>query len=159
MTMPLESSMVISGLGTPLLTGTISTPIVTETGGAAPSMVIRTDQNWQIQIDWNLQGSLLGTPFFTFNGEWVVRVYLESMGPSNEYEIPIGGSGAHVSVATFTPDGLSKRDYTTTIQIAPKAVDPGIYKMVIAVTYESSPGVPGPIAGFHEGGMLQLYEA
>ncbi len=76
--------------------------------------------------------------------------------PSKEYEIPIGGSGAHVSVAAFTPDGPSKRDYTTTIHIAPNAVVPGIYKMVVAVTYELSPGVPGPIAGFHEGGMLQL---
>jgi hypothetical protein len=159
MTLPLESSMVISGLGTPLLTGTISAPAVTEVGGVTPNNIIRTDQDWQIKIDWSLQGSLLGTPFFSFRGEWVVRVYLESMGPSNEYEIPIGGSGAHVSVATFTPDGPSKRDYTTTINIAPNAVDPGIYKMVVAVTYESSPGVPGPIAGFHEGGMLQLYEA
>lgn len=159
MTLPLESSMVISGLGTPLLTGTISAPTVTETGGVTPNNIIRTDQDWQIKIDWSLQGSLLGTPFFSFMGEWVVRVYLESMGPSNEYEIPIGGSGSHVSVATFTPDGPSKRDYTTTIHIAPNAVVPGIYKMVVAITYESSPGVPGPIAGFHEGGMLQLYQA
>jgi hypothetical protein len=159
MTLPMESSMVISGLRTPLLTGTISTPTVTEIGGVNPNNIIRTDQDWQVKLDWSLQGSLLNTPFFNFVGNWVVRVYLESMGPSKEYEIPVGGSGAHVSVATFTPGGLDKRDYTTTIHVAPKAVEPGIYKMVVAVTYESSPGVPGPIAGFHEGGMLQLYEA
>jgi len=156
--MPLESSLVISGLTPPLLQGSIQGPIVSEAGGTTPSTVIRTDQNWQIQIDWSLEGSLLGTPFFSFMGEWVVRVYLESMGPSKEYEIPIGGSGARVSVATFTPDGTSKRNYTTTIQIAPNAVAPGIYKMVVAVTYQSSAGKPGPIAGFHEGEMLQLYE-
>ena len=79
MTLPLESSMVISGLGTPLLTGTISAPTVTEIGGVTPNNIIRTDQDWQIKIDWSLQGSLLGTPFFSFVGEWVVRVYLESM--------------------------------------------------------------------------------
>ena len=157
--MPLESSLVISGLTDPLLKGSITGPIVTETAGANPSTVIRTDQNWQVQIDWSLEGSLLGTPLFNFIGEWVVRVYLESMGPSKEYELPIGGSGARVSVATFKADGATKRDYSTTIQIAPKAVDPGIYKMVVAVTYELSAGKPGPIAGFHEGEMLQLYEA
>ena len=157
--MPLESSLVISGLTDPLLKGSITGPIVTEMAGANPSTVIRTDQNWQVQIDWSLEGSLLGTPFFSFIGEWVVRVYLESMGPSKEYELPIGGSGAHVSVATFNADGANKRNYSTTISIAPKAVEPGIYKMVVAVTYESSAGKPGPIAGFHEGEMLQLYEA
>jgi len=156
--MSFESSLVISGLTDPLLKGSISGPIVTEFGGVTPSGVIRTDQKWQVQIDWNLEGSLLGTPFFSFNGNWLVRVFLESMGPSNEYELPLDGLGAKVSVADFTPDGVSKRNYSTTIQLDPGDVDPGIYKMVVAVTYESAPGNPGPIAGFHEGEMLQLYK-
>lgn len=158
MATPLESSMVISGLVPPLLKGSISHPVVTEIGGVAPSSVIRTDQDWQIEVNWTLQGSLLGTPFFTFNGEWIVRVYLESMGPRAEYELPADGKGTKIGVDTFTPDGAMKRNYTATIKVAPKAIDPGIYKMVVAITYESSPGAPGPIAGFHEGGMLQLYE-
>ena len=137
----------MGGLGSPLLTGTIAAPIVTQIGGVTPKNIIRTDQDWHIKIDWSLQSSLFSTSFLSFRGGWVVRVYLESMGPSKEYEIPIDGFGAHASVAIFTPDGLSKRDYTTTIQIAPKVVDPGIYKMVVVVTYEASPGVPGPLAG------------
>jgi hypothetical protein len=153
--MELESSMVISGLVDPLLTGTISAPTVTEVGGVTPNNIIRTDQDWEVTIDWSLKGSLLGTPFFHFIGEWIVSVYLESMGPSKEYVLP----EKRVGVDNFTPDGASKRNYTATIEIAPNEVVPGIYRMVVAVTYQISAGKPGPIAGFHEGAMLQLYKA
>lgn len=154
--MALESTLVIPGLVDPLLQGAIVGATVSEVGGIAPSTNIRTDQDWNVKVDWNLEGSLLGTPFFSFVGEWVASLFLESMGPSNEYAL----TPARVSVNTFTlpdPTDDTHRDYTATIPVSAGSVDPGVYKLVVAITYESSPGDPGPIAGFHEGGMLQIY--
>ena len=163
--MPLESSFVMSGLGTPLLEGSISAPTVREVGGPITQMVIRKDQDWQIDVNWEVHGTLITPPSsssFPFSGEWIVRAFLESIGPGTEYELPLGGAGARISVATFTepvPNPVpNERDYTTTISVAANTVEPGVYKMAVAVTHETSPGHPGPIAGFFEGGMLQIYE-
>lgn len=157
--MALESSIEIQGLGDPLLQGAIVGATVSEIGGVSPTTVIRTDQAWEVKVDWNLEGSLLGTQFFNFVGEWVVSLYLESMGPTAEYALPAGG-GVRVSVGTFTlpdPNDVTHRDYTAKIPVSAQTVAAGVYKMVVAITYESSPGTPGPIAGFHEGGMFQFY--
>jgi len=142
----------------PRLTGSISTPIVSEANGSVPSSIIRTDQNWQIEVNWTMEGSFLDKAFFFINGEWIVRIYLEPMGTKAEYELPKGGNGTRVKANSFTLDGLTKRNYTATIKVVPKTVDPGIYKMIVAVTAETSSGVPGPFAGFIEGVTLQLYE-
>jgi hypothetical protein len=154
--MALESSIEIQGLVDPLLQGAIVGAAVSETGGVSPTTVIRTDQAWEVKVDWNLEGSLLGTPFFSFVGEWVVSMFLESMGPTTEYALPTAG-GVRLSVDTFTSTIDTHRDYTATIPVSANTVDAGVYKMVVAITYESSPGSPGPIAGFHEGGMFQFY--
>jgi hypothetical protein len=158
--MALESSIEIQGLEDPLLQGAIVAATVSEIGGVSPTSIIRTDQAWDVTVDWNLEGSLLGTSFFNFLGEWVVSLFLESMGPTTEYALPTTGTGVRVSVGTFTlpdPNDDTHRDYTATIPVSADTVDPGVYKMVVAITYESSPGTPGPIAGFHEGGMFQFY--
>ena len=154
-----ESSLVMSGLAAPFLEGSISKPSVHEVKGPLTEMVIRRDQDWQIDVNWEVHGSLLSLPSslsFPFTGEWILRAYLESIGPGREYELPLGGAGIRINVnATTTAD---RRDYKATIPVSAKQVNAGVYKMVVAVTHESSPGVPGPIAGFYEGGMLQIYE-
>ena len=153
--MALESSREIQGWVPPLLQGAIVGATVSEVGGIAPSTNIRTDQDWSVKVDWNLEGSLLNQPFFNFVGDWVVSLFLESMGPSLEYSLnPI-----RLGVNTFTqnPQVQNRRDYTATIDVLAGQIDAGIYKLAVAITYESAPGTPGPIAGFHEGNMLQLY--
>jgi len=141
------------------LTGSISTPIITEMGGAQFPRAIRTDQDWQIQVNWELEGPLLNTPLINSSeGEWIIHAYLESMGSSKEYQLPEGTSGVRVGMDTYKPDSISKRIYSAIIQVAPKIVDPGIYNMVVVITYEISPGKPGPMAGFFESGRLLLYK-
>jgi hypothetical protein len=157
--MAFESAIEIPGFSDPLLQGAIAGATVSEIDGVSPTTVIRTDQAWEVEVQWNLEGSLLGTLFFNFVGEWVVSLFLESMGPTTEYALPTAG-GVRLSVDTFTlpdPNDETHRDYTTTIPVSANTVDPGVYKMVVAITYESAPGTPGPIAGFHEGGMFQFY--
>jgi len=153
----LESSFVMSGLVTPFLEGSISAPTVKEVEGPITQMVIRKDQDWEIEVNWEVHGSLLSNPTsasFPFTGNWLVRAYLESIGPGTEYTLPTDGLKISVDKTT-TAD---RRDYSATIEVAKGKVEAGVYKLVVAVTHESSPGVPGPIAGFYEGGVLQIYE-
>lgn len=119
--------------------------------------IIQMDQDWEVQVKWHLEGSLLVSPFFTFTGRWVVRLFLEGMGTTQEYSLP-AAPGQVVDVATFTAVAPDRRDYKATISIAQNSIDAGVYKPTIALTYESSPGTPGPIAGFSELGMLQVYD-
>lgn len=157
----IESSFIMSGLVPPLLEGTISAPTVREVGGPITPMIIRTDQDWQIDVDWEVHGSLLSKPTaasFPFTGEWILRAYLESIGPGTEYELPLSGKGVRLDVGKPVTTAGDKRTYSATISVLKNDVAPGVYKMVIALTHESSPGVPGPIAGFFESGMLQIYQ-
>lgn len=158
----LESSLVTS-LVSPVLEGSISAPKVEEVHGTPSNMIIRSDQDWEIDVNWEVHGSLLSPPAsrtFPFTGEWVVRVYIESMGRGPEREIPKDRQGIRVNVI----DGISpagepdKKEYSTSIKVPKNDLKPGVYKLVLAITHESSPGVPGLIAGFYEGDMLQIYD-
>ena len=148
------------------LDSTISAPTVREVGGPLTQMVIRKDQDWQIDVSWEVHGSLLSKPTtasFPFTGDWIVRAYLESIGPGEEYTIPKDGLKLSVNASkTEVRDPKvstdDRREYTATIKIGKDDVAAGVYKLVVAVNHESSPGVPGPIAGFYESGMLQIYE-
>jgi hypothetical protein len=172
----LESSFVMSGLVTPFLEGSISAPTVKEIGGPLTKMVIRTTQDWEITVNWEVHGSLLSKPTtasFPFTGDWIIRAYLESIGPGQDYTLPTV-NGQRLSVNASKTEELSsastddRREYTATVSIPKRikadgstdtnGVPAGIYKLVVAVTHESSPGVPGPIAGFYESGMLQIYD-
>lgn len=156
-----ESSFVMSGLVAPFVEGSISAPTVREVGGPITEMVIRTDQDWQIDVNWEVHGSLFSSPTaasFPFTGEWIARAYLESIGPGTEYELPVNGKGVRKNVDTPDSTTGNQREYSANIVVSKGDVDAGVYKMVVAITHESSPGVPGPIAGFFESGMLQIYK-
>lgn len=160
-----RDSLHISGSASTLLDGSILAPIVKEDNGTGTmvtsNMVIRTDRKWQIDVNWEVHGSLLDPTIpssFPFTGKFIVRAFLESIGPGTEFELPESGGGVKINVeAPVTTSGY-QRDYTATIPVAANAVDPGIYKLVVAITHESTSGEPGPIAGFFESGMLQIYD-
>ena len=163
--MALESSFVMSGIVAPFLDGSISAPTVKEDDGTgtmtASNMVIRTDRSWQIVVEWEVHGSLLGPTIsssFPFTGEFVARAFLESIGPGTEFELPVGGAGVKVNVNAPVNTTGDQREYTATISVPVTTVPAGIYKLVVAITHESASGIPGPIAGFFESGMLQIYK-
>jgi hypothetical protein len=163
--MPLETNMV--GILPAALTGSIEEPLITE-DGIAPTSIIRTDSAWHIQLDWSLEGSLVSwIPFL--DQSWVVRAFLESIGPGTEYNLPEDFSVAAptLNLNAGTPDATvpNKLNYSLTIDVDPAAatpqrVDAGIYKLVVAVTsVHNSSGTPGSFAGFFEGKTLQFYDA
>jgi len=160
-----------------VLKGSVDTITITEDVGTNPTSIIRTNSPWHIKVDWKLEGSLIPTPFFPPNENWVVRAFLESMGPGTEYEIPAHfGKPAPTlgfDLGTADPANPNKMNYSLTIDLdpaplavpggpppTPEPVDAGIYKLVVAVTsVEKGTGNPGSFAGFLEGMTLQFYDA
>lgn len=57
---------------------------VYEVGGQAPTSIIRDDQDWFVDVEWEMTGGLI----HHFCGEWCVSVVLESVGPGKDYQIP-----------------------------------------------------------------------
>jgi hypothetical protein len=156
--MPFESSLSIY----PVFEGDITGAGVQELKDSGPPEIwemttnVRTDQDWRVEVGWYLEGSLLSSAFFTFVGEWIVSVRLESMGTGGEHNLP----EVRVSVDDCTSPSPDRREYTATIPVlagSPGAPQADVYKVVTVITYEDPDGNPGPIAGFLEGGLLQIY--
>jgi hypothetical protein len=57
---------------------------VYEVGGTGPTNIIRTDQDWYVDVEWEITGHLI----HHLCGTWHVSVVLESIGPGNEYQFP-----------------------------------------------------------------------
>jgi hypothetical protein len=58
---------------------------VYEQGGAGPTNIIRTDQNWGVIVKWKTSGSLVRM----ICGKWCLQMHLESMGPGPELTLPV----------------------------------------------------------------------
>jgi hypothetical protein len=57
---------------------------VYEVGGTDPTSIIHTNQNWYVDVEWQMTGHLIRH----FCGDWYVSVVLESIGPGKEYQFP-----------------------------------------------------------------------
>ena len=124
---------------------------VYEVGGARPTTIIRTDQEWGVKLHWDLKGSL--APFIC--GRWCVHLFLESMGPGPELKLD-----ANPDYIPLDPCGNGEYDFDFRVR---RGVVTGRhcsnpYKLVATITYLTACDKPGPIAGFVEGPMLQFYE-
>lgn len=128
---------------------------VQDAAGAAPSNVIRTDSAWSVKVEFSTDLALSGV----LPGEWVISVYLESIGQGDEIKcgtktipLQLGGSGL--------------KNYSEVINVAAGTVSlaPGEnstpFKLVTTVTYNwpTNPPTPGPMAGFSEGPIVQFYK-
>jgi len=135
------------------LTLEITEATTQEVDSVAPSNVINTNQAWSIHTEWELSGATVDM----LTGNWLVQAHLESMGPGQEYSLPAGG-GARVPLSDFTePEGtIYTYQYGHDINAAAGAVAAGVYRFVVAVTWEKEGGMPGDLVDFFEG-MLQLY--
>lgn len=57
---------------------------VYEVGGVAPTTIIRTTQDWYVQVRWRIKGALARL----LCGEWCLCLSLESIGPGPEVRLP-----------------------------------------------------------------------
>lgn len=114
--------------------------------GTVPAQIIRTDQAWDVLFKWSTTGSL---PYL-MSGKWLLRVLLEEMGQG---ESGLAPQYSQVEV----PFVSAPYNYTRYIHIPAGQVKPGVYKVVATITMVGPSNVPGPIAGFGEGDMVQFY--
>jgi hypothetical protein len=118
--------------------------------------IIRTDQDWGVKVDWEMKGVLA----LFLNEEFQVRFFLESMGPGQEYQLPVPLPARVSTLAAVLDMTVPSRTYSETITIdhTTTPIAPGTYKLTITLQlFDSSTGTPYPVAGFVEGPMVQFY--
>lgn len=130
----------------PSLNATVNS-VVLDPVGFQPNTIIQTEDAWVVRVNWQISGP--GAPMLA--GDWTVRAFLESIGPGFEGQV---GPAKVVSLNTAPPAAV--RNYTTDINIAGGAVPAGAYKLVTLINY-SHLGVPGEMAAYTEGPVLQFY--
>ena len=127
---------------------TITNAAVREYGGTNPTTIIRTDQTWDVQIEWQTSGSIATW----LAGNWHLQIFMESMGPgdevvlvdSNEAVIPLVPESPHLY--QYHPDFPAGK------------VTAGVYKLVLTITYTDAANNPGGMAGYWEGPIIQFYD-
>jgi hypothetical protein len=123
--------------------------------------IIRTDQDWGVDLQWEMTGYEAHYGI----GIWLATIFLESMGPGREYALPSPGPVKIANkegswdmtkaarVFSLIPDKLPlKVDHT----IDP--IDPGTYRLTVAIQYFNFINEPESVAGFMDGPMLQFYK-
>jgi len=135
-----------------LLSGYISADVY-EIGGVAPTNIIRIDQNWFVRLNWALEGSLKSM----ICGTWCLHLHLESIGKGPELNLPDPYPEVQVPL-----DPCGDGCYTYDFVVKAGTVKPEHcstpFKLVSTITYENACGLPGPMAGFVEGSILQFYD-
>ncbi|KAA3658094.1 MAG: hypothetical protein DWQ10_11860 [Calditrichaeota bacterium] len=106
--------------------------------------IISTDQTWHCHFNWQTNGPLN----HLLAGTWQVKVLLEKWGPGETFLSP-------QQTLNFVSH---PNNYNGVISVPAGAVPAGVYKPVLVITMKGPLGVPGPIAAFAEGSMMQFYD-
>ncbi|MFL7869165.1 MAG: hypothetical protein AB8I58_10075 [Anaerolineales bacterium] len=122
-----------------------------ELGSGKTASIIATDQDWSIRLGWTLSGP---EPLF---GDWLVSVYLESMGPGVDYELSSNDNG-RLSLTDCDMKAPNVYSYANEMKFKAGEVAAGIYWLVVAIAWEKHPGKLGDLMGFSEKSMLQFYD-
>jgi hypothetical protein len=138
----------------PPLAGAGPTVTVLDPAGGPPSTIIDTDDPFLVRVDWSVDlpaAALLG-------GQWLVRVYAESIGPGQE--VQIGTQAVSVGAGTAGPTSIAYRANIPvaagTLQ-AESGASSGVYTIVAVVTHNGFLG-PTVLAGFEQGPVIQMRE-
>ena len=116
-----------------------------EEGGVSPTTIIRTNQDWRVQFEWKVDGSLN----HIMAGNWILEVLLEKMGVG-EYNLEDNTKKVPCESAPYA--------YKDEIKFVAGKVPKGKYRLVASITFEGPLGVPGPIACTGEGPLVTFYE-
>lgn len=126
---------------------------VTTADGVAESGIVALDQGWFMQLEWVLSDATVDM----LTGNWLVRALLESIGPGEEYALPVVGP-AKVSLGDYVEsnNGDHRYRYTHTLGVAAGGVAQGTYELAVAIAWERENGTPGRLASFFTG-TVQVY--
>lgn len=116
----------------------------------APASVIRTDQEWAVRVRFETSGGLSEH----LPGTWHLGVYLESIGPGPEAQVAL----KHVPLTPGPGTVVYNEDLVipaNTIAVPNHQTTP--FKLVTTVSFIWPDGTPGPMAGYLEGPIIQMY--
>ena len=115
---------------------------------STPVNHIRTTQPWGVHVE----GAYV--PFLV--DEFRVRVFVESIGPGVELELPTVKVGT-MSAGLIPPN---KRSYAVNVPIAAGAIPAGVYKLACLVQLHDdlAPGTPYPIVSCIELPVITVFE-
>ncbi len=120
-------------------------------GMVPETTILRATDEWAVDVSWNISGA--AAEFVDQSKMWTVTLFLESMGTG--FEGPVG------KLQVPAMGGLVQEYGPHTITIAANlALAEGntsrTYKLVGVLTLAQGT-TPLPIAGYHEGPILQFY--
>lgn len=113
------------------------TATVYEVGGDSPTQIIRTDQDWYVDVEWTLTGPLR----HHFCGKWYVSVQLESIGPGPEYRFPV--PAAEIDMEPCGDGTYSYRINVPAGEVDAADPDGTVYIVSVTLGSENACGDPG----------------
>jgi hypothetical protein len=123
------------------------------------SQIISTSENWGVQVAWEMNGAAANF-FLLLPEKWHVRLHLESIGPTGEFDLPIGGPLV-VNYSAGVPAGPNVRRFENiNLNIPAGTVPAGVYNMALTVQLADPPPTSTlrPVVGFIEGMMINFYD-
>ena len=131
-------------------------PAATFPGVSVSNLVFDGSRPFNVELEWELSGSLVPLWLSALGGSWSVEAYAESMGPGPEIQI----------ASTSVPANPATLAYASTL-IVPAGTLPegnpsvggpsGKYKIVCSCFLNSSLGPPGyDISGYVEGPVIRI---
>lgn len=136
--------------GAAALSGKISATIY-EKDGTTPTTIIKSDQDWYVLLKWEMSG-----PFVpTMAGSWHAHLNLESMGPGVETSLFSG-----LCSQDWKTDDPAKYECKLTVNAGQLGTIPhqgAIFRAIVTLVYRDATGHPGPIAGYVDCGLVQIF--
>jgi len=130
---------------------------VVDHDGSSPAKIIDCNEGGTIEVEWAINGPLSTH----LCGSWCVCVYLESIGPAKEFELP--DKCASYEMTPCVDGELRKEPYKHTVKIPSldDCDDIGncgtIYRVGVTLVSKDCAGNPGHISAFCEGPTLMFY--
>jgi hypothetical protein len=128
-----------------------------------PNEVLQLNKDWSVDVDWHL----LGPAVTAIDGDWLLKVSMESLGEG--YEGNIQGKDIldkdlppiEIELEAQVVDStLTDRHWKKTVKAGPSIPNvPGVYKVVALVSYQTEWDIPLPMAGFAEADLISFYKA
>lgn len=108
------------------------------------TVVIPIDEAWKLLVEWEIPALEK-----KLSGRWELRASFES----------IIGSDINLSPREMVPlqSTTEPRIYTRDIQFSAGLIPSGVYSTILTIKYLDSNGLPGPMAGFHELGLIRIH--
>jgi len=119
-------------------------------GDPAVERLIQVDQPVTISLSWVNGGTLRSF----VAGSWKGEVFLEQMGPDERKAV--GGIDAIPSNSiAYDP---TQSNYVLDIVLPANSVLPGMYRIVVSLSFEGTSGKQGPVAAFGDLGLVKFYK-